>query len=343
MARAHADQYIENFDGGGLGLFDSQVSSGSDQITFDHYSSLARRGYSPFSGDYTARLALTGSATSYLLEAGTVPDNIDAGETWHIWFAMCIPTNFTLDASDFAPVLQLLSSGTAEMVVGIDRSGSDYRITFGQAAATRTLVITRSNSKWHQIEVTYVPAAGTGTIDGFVDGNQVGAQVSGLTSVDITDMRYGISSVGQTINNSAGDLLLGPLWITPDARIYPQTRFGTSKYIITDSMAFVGPCVVDSIQYTDTGANDTCVVTDTDDSASAARGDHNPRAILRIGTAEEVVPGFNTPERFDRGVHLAFTSATLPEAIVTVRGGAPVLSHANYVQRGLKRKDNWAK
>ncbi len=340
MARANSESYAENFDGGTRGNFDSQTNSGSSLITFPHYSELARFGMAPWSGDYVMKCTLSGSATSFLTETGGF-DVVDAGETWHFWFPILVQEDFTLTAGDLCQVFQL-SSGAAQVDFGIRNNSGTYEFYIGQSAATNTRAFTRNNRRWYQMEFTYAPAAGTGTIDWYVDGGQVGAQIGSLTNTDLTQGLLGILTEAETLNSTSGSFLIDSLFMTSDARIYPRRRFDTSKYVVDDGVVFVGPCVVDSIHFTSTVDDDVCIVTDTDDSNTANPGSRDPEMILRVATANDVAPGFSTPVRFERGVHLAFTGTGIFEAVVNVNGGAPVSSHANYVDRGLRRKNKWA-
>ena len=65
--------------------------------------------------------------------------------------------------------------------------------------------------------------------------------------------------------------------------------------------------------------------------------------IVRVATANDVVPAFSPPVRFNRGVRFEFSGTGVWEAIITTKGGSPVMSHANYVHRGNTYTDNWAK
>ena len=358
MARAlDAEFFSENFDGGTLGLFNAQVDSGSSLITFPHYSELARNGTAPWSGDRAMKCTPSGSATSYLhgTAAGNIFTVIDANETFYFWFPICVQADFTLTASDVLPVFQLKSgTTTTEVEFGIQRTaGGDYQFYAGETGATNTITFTRNNKVWHQIELTvHLDAGGgnDGTLDFYVDGNPVGAQITALDQAVITDGWLGISSEGETLDSASGSFLIDQMVMTSDNRIYPQERFPTTKYIHQNEVAFVGPCILDSIHFTSTTQLQQCIITDTDDSISTGRGARAPRMILGGLTAKEVVPGFQSPIKFERGVRLAFVddagtaTATVPfEAVVTVNGGSPVMSHANYVDRGLKRKNQYAK
>ncbi len=343
-----SETVIENFDGGTSGIWGTIQDSGTATATITHWSALAREGLSPFSGDYVARWALSGGDTSYYIDLSATV--VDTSETWHILFTLLIEEDFTLTASDILPIFQMITTNTTTMEMGIRNNAGQYELYAGASGATRTLPITRDNKKWYQIELQMDPVSGgaTGTMDFRVDGNAVGAQIGSLQSADATKMWLGICNEGETLNSTSGHFMISDFILNEDLRVYPRTRFGPSKTIYDDEQVFIGPCRLDSVHFTTETDNQTLILTDTDDSLLTNPGSGEIKQVLKVTSAGEIVPAFNTPQWFYRGIHARFVNnlfvaeATQPRvAMLSVNGGSPVMSHANYVERGMKRVASW--
>jgi len=329
--------FYENFDGGDRGLFNSANDSGTTLIDYPDYKELARSGMAPWQGAHCLRIIHNGTATSDIQEDDGL--DIAAGATLHIWFPICVAADYTLAANDVEIILAIRETGTNEVVFGVDRSGDDYRFFAGETGATRTLVFNRSNSVWHQIELsmTIDNSGPDGTIDFYVDGTQVGGQIATLSQGAITTARYG--AVSGTSATSAGTILLGTI-IADDARVYPRERFPVdTTWVQADTVAFVGKCTLDSASVTGTSTDAVLTLLDTDVyTATGTNFSHEPVVYIRNITANDQAPGFNTPVKFKRGIYAQLTG-TSPQAFISIKEpSSPVLSQGQYVTKGMRQQ-----
>lgn len=326
----------ETFDAGTLGGFDSETDA-SSILDYPDYKELARQGFAPFQGAHALRVRLSGTAVAYVQENDDYDTTADG--TIHVWFPVCIGADVTLSDTDTVILFALQSAGPVnEVVVGLRNNGGVYELFAGETGATRTLAITRSNTRWYQVELSANIDAGggnDGTVDFYVDGAPVGAQITGLNQEVISQAQFGV--VSGTAAGNTGTILLGRI-IADDARIYPRERFPVSTVWVTrDINAFVGPCEIETVQLTGTSTNATVTIYDTDVySSTGVDFSREPVVYTRNITANDQSPSQNTPIQVKKGAYVEL-SGTNPQAWLTLCKGAPVLSHANYVNRGLKR------
>lgn len=326
----------ETWDDGTRGNFDAETDA-SSILDFPDYRELARGGFSPWQGAHALRLRLNGTATANIQEN----DGFDtaAAGVIHLWMPWLIGADLRLADTEAVILFALQSAGPVnEVVFGVRNNGGVYELFCGETGATRTLAITRSNTRWYQIEIRAdIDNAGSndGTIDFYVDGAQVGAQITALDQGAITQAQLG--AVSGTAAGQTGTILCGGV-IADDARVFPRRRFPDDTIWITRDMnAFVGPCTLDTALITGTGTDAVLALYDTDVyDASGIDFSREPVVYVRNVTANDQAPGFNTPVQFRRGVYAVITG-TAPQAWVSIREpSAVVKSGANYVGRGLR-------
>lgn len=327
----------ETFDAGSRGNFDSETDADSI-LDFPHYVELARRGFAPWQGSHALRLALAGASTGYIEEGADFDTAL--GGTIALWLPICIGADFTLNDGDAIILLALQSTGAVnEAVIGIDRSGSAYRLFAGETGATRTLTIARHNTRWLQVELVATIDAGgadNGTLDFYVDGGQVGAQITGLDQAAIAQARLGL--VSGSAAGDTGTVLIGGI-IADDARIYPRTRFPVdTSWITRDMTAWVGPCTIDSAVVTGTGNDATLTILDTDIfEATALSFSREPVAFARNAVAGAMEEAANLPVRCSKGAYVQL-AGTNPQAWVSIARPSDVIQSAPvYISRGQGR------
>lgn len=329
--------FEERFDDGTRGNFNSETDA-SGILDYPHYKELARQGLHPFQGSHALRLRLSGTATANVEET----DGFDtaAAGTIHVWFPVLLGADLTLNDTDTVILFALQSAGPVnEVVVGVRNNGGAYELFCGETGATRTVAVARSNKKWHQVEVRAVidnAGANDGTIDFYVDGAQIGAQIAALDQGAIIQAQFG--AVSGTAAGNRGTILLGGI-MADDARIFPKERFPSDTFWVTrDMTAWVGPCVIDAANVTGTGTDATMTILDTDIyDAAITTFSREPSVYLRNVTANDQAPGFNTPVEIKRGAYVQL-AGTNPQGWVSIRPlcGGVVRSSAGYVDRGLK-------
>lgn len=326
------------FDDGTLGNFDSETDA-SAIFDYPTYRELARSNFAPWNGAHCARARLSGTAVGYVTETGDFDTAADG--TIYVWFSVCIGADLSLTAADTVILFALESAGpVSEVVVGVRNNSGTYELFCGETGATRTLAIVPNNKKWYQIEVAANIDSGgpnDGTVDFYVDGAQVGAQITGLDQAVITQASFG--AVSGTAANNRGTILFGGI-IADDARVYPRERFPNNTFWVTrDINAFVGPCVIDAASVTGTSTDAIMTILDTDNYSSTGTDfSREPVAYLRNVTASDSSPAFNGPIVCKRGAYVQL-AGTSPQGWVTIKeGGTPVMSAAQYVDRGQAKR-----
>lgn len=299
---------------------------------------MARGGFAPWQGAHALRAQLSGAATGLITETGDFDTGLNA--SIFVWFPVCIGPDLVLSDGNAVILFALDSAGPVnEVVFGIRNNGGVYEFFVGETGATRTLAITRNNKRWYQIELScLIDGAGSlGTIDCYVDGSPLGAQITGLTQAAITQARVGV--VSGTAAGNAGTILFGGI-IADDARIYPRTRFhGETVWITRDMVAFLGPCTLDDVRLTGTSTDGVLTILDTDlYEATGVAFSRQPVVYVRQVTANDQAPGQFAPVRCHKGAYVQLTG-TSPQAWLSIAPPSQVvLSTEGYVQRGLKRR-----
>lgn len=330
----------ETWDDGTRGSFDSETDV-SNILDFPHYQELARQGFAPWMGAHALRIRLNGTAVGYVTETGAW-DTAAAG-TIHSLFTVLIGEDVTIAASGAIVIFAMMAGATQEVSFGVRNNGGVYELYVTDSVTTRTFPIVRSNKRWYEVELsTLIDNAGSdnGTIDWYIDGFRAAAQITGADQGAITDLNLGAFS-----GTSAGDkgtILIGNV-MADDARIYPrrQKRFACDKWITKDITAFIGNGQLDACSITGTSSDAVLNIYDTDIFESTGIGfSRAPLIYTRNVTTNDQSPGMTTPIRFTKGVYVQLTG-TAPQAFVSLKdecGDSVVMSDANYIERGRKRK-----
>ena len=322
----------ETFDDGTLGNFDSEVDVGS-VLDFPSYKELSRFGLSPWQGAHALRVRLSGANDAYIQELTAITNQSPVS----FWFPFLVAADVTLDDGDVVNVLEVRStSPTPEAFVAIRRTGANYELVAGQSVTVERNygTITRSNSRWYQVELTVNQVAGT--IDWYVDGGQIGSQITGVSISPLTTIRVG-APAGTSASDS-GTLLVGGL-IADDLRIFPRLRFAAETVWVTrDITAYLGNGTIDSVNFTSTGTDGVLTILDVDVFESGiATFSREPIVYLRNTEVNAQVPGQNLPVSFRRGVYVQLTG-TNPQAWISLKDGGSgvVRSQSNYIDLARK-------
>ena len=321
----------ETFDDGTRGNFDSEVDAGSI-LGFPSYKELSRFGLSPWQGTHALRVSLSGANDAYIEESNAIV----AQSPVRLWFPLLVAADFTLDDGDVVNVLEVRSTDAIpEAFIAVRRSGNDYQLVAGDGVTVQRIygAITRSNSRWYQIELTINQVVGT--IDFYVDGGQVGGQVGGLSIDPLTTLRLG-APAGTSVSDS-GTLLIGGL-IADDTRVFPRLRFAVETIWVTrDITAYLGNGTIDSVNFTSTGTDGILTILDVDVFESSISFSREPIIYLRNTEANAQVPGQNLPVSFRRGVYVQL-AGTNPQAWISLKDGGSgvVRSQSNYIDLARK-------
>ena len=323
----------ETFDDGTRGNFDSEVDAGS-VLDFPSYKELSRFGLSPWQGAHALRVRLSGANDAYVEEGNAITGQSPVS----LWFPLLVGADVTLDDGDRVNVLEVRSSDPVpEAFIAVRRTGTNYELVAGEGAnVLRNYgTITRSNSRWYQIELTYSFSVGTMLIDWYVDGGQVGSQFTSAVS-PLSMIRIGAPS--GTSANDAGTILVGGI-IADDARIFPRLRFAAETVWVTrDITAYLGNGTIDAVNFTSTGTDGVLSILDVDVFESGiATFSREPIVYLRNTEVNAQVPGQNLPVSFRKGIYVQLTG-TNPQAWISLKDGGSgiVRSQSNYIDKAFK-------
>lgn len=322
--------FIEStWDAGTLDSFDSTTDVGSI-LSFPHYKELSRFGLAPWRGSHAMRVVINGVNTAYVQAAAF------AQATQSIWLPICVHDDFTLNDGDNLQIFAFYSAGTTRGgTLSIRRSGSNYQFVANAASGGPEAVFTFAKDKtvYYQLELSLNSA--NGTLDFFVNGGQVGSQLTGLTLVTPLFARMGALN---TAAGQSGILLFGGV-ISDDLRVFPRKRFpDDTDWVTHDRQAFIGSGTVDNAQLTGTSTDGVLSILDTNIFESGITDfSREPIIYTRNTIANAQVPNYQVPVVFHRGLYIQLTG-TNPQAWISLKqhGTQVVMSYANYVDLGRK-------
>jgi hypothetical protein len=331
----------EHFEAGTLGIFDTETDTGS-QLDFPHYATLSRFGLAPYRGAYCCRVKLTGGTTAaYLIETGSL--DTAAAATAHAGFYFYLAPDFTMADTDKFIMFDLESTlnTTSEAAMGLIRTGANVLVWTAQtaAAAAQTLSLGtldppgHPNSclgTWHHVAMsaTNDPGANDGTIDVWLDGVLVGAQITGLNQAAVVNGRLGV--IGPDAGTK-GTILFDD-FIVDNARLYPnKERFPRIFPVTKTQHVFVGPGWVSGAALLTLGADDILTLWDTD----VGNVDDDTGYIVQLdGNVQTAAEG---PFHFKRGCYATISGTNpLGQVFLIVNNETQgVVGPLNYSQRGM--------
>ena len=304
-------------------------------MDFPHYTELARYGMVPYRGAYCARIRLAGGTTTAHVREDTAFDDLDVGVTrWVRWY-FYLGRNFVMTDADKFSMIEFESTlnTTTEVAAGILRDGDNINFWYNEtqaAASASTITLgttTTALNKWYSAELGITLAAGTGTIDGYIN-DLAGTQIASLTQADIVDVKFGV--IGPDAGTS-GTLLLDDL-IYDDAQVYrDRTRYRSQNCHVTFAYdhPIIGPGRF-SIAMTGTGGADIVSLYDTDGGIPNRL---EAVAVLRNVSANETIPGHDIFE-VKHGL-LTIASGTATQSFISIAGGG-LWSDGAIINRGLQ-------
>ena len=308
--------FQENFDAGSRGNFDAETDTNS-KLSFPHYTvALANPPHQiPYRGAYSMFIDLSGgTADAFVSETG---DFDQASEvTRHLRFYFWV-SNLTMAASDRFDIFELLSAtSTVEAAIGIVNTAGTIQIGASETASSTQQLVNLVQNAWHSLELTILidqDADADGTIDFFVDGIQVGSQITSLTHATITSARFG--SIGIDAGTTSGYLLFNEI-VYDDGRVYPfRDRFAENTMLTDNGHAALGPGRLAYVTL-DPGAAADCelLIYDTDE---ANTNDESNLIVPPIRNASASIPVTHEVNRgrgyFRRGCYVSMTG-TNPRA-----------------------------
>lgn len=290
----------KNWETGDASEWDSETDT--DSIgNVRHYTDLVRltRGCVPYSGAYAYHVALAGGTNPANC---TETDDFDtsADGTIYVGFAFWVGNNLTMANNDAFSLFTLDSAGPViEVDLGIVQTSDVQYFRGGDGSTYRTTPLTKNKWYWAEVAAHIDNAGGDdGTIDVYLNGSQVGAQITGVDQGAITQARYGV--VGPDAGTS-GDVVLGPI-AADNGRIgYYFPRYCPNPMVLKTGHIFVGPGTLSGAAITSTGATDTLSLYDTDTAYTTAG---QMKVADLNGSAQSSVGG---PLVFQRGCYAVLT------------------------------------
>ncbi len=328
-----------NFNAGDSSEFASTETDVTGYLNQRSYINLAGRKMPvPYRGAYAAEIDFGTKGTStnpaYYHETTAFDLTAPASAVYlKFYFYAASDPAWTMATTNRFSIFQLNSAAACEFVTDIlYTTAAGYQIVGAQNVTGTDRSCTLEFDKWHCVEAAITINAGAGTLDFYVDGNQIGSQVTTLTNATTTYALYGCT--GPDAGTTSGRYYLGPIYLDDTNRIYPdQERFPFNRLISKTQQIFVGPGHIDSATLLTTGASNDLKLYDTDLGSTAVPED-SYKVNLSISTHTSV----DDPIRFDRGCY-AVLAGTSPRAQIVMTQGSDVpgvIGPIYYSDRGIR-------
>jgi len=309
------------------------------KLDFPHYTELARfpKDPAPYRGANCMRVDLGGGVTqAYVEEQGDL--DIANGTTRYFSFKLFISTDITMGDTDEFEILECWSSGdVAEGGIVLNfTTANGLRLGIGKGAGAQFTGI--STGVWHNIEFQYVSAAGTGTLDAWVD-NVALTQVASLTQAILIQVNLGAFDTAG--GNYPATVTKGKLFFddfkADEGRLYgtEARRWMDDVLIESSGHAFVGPGVIENVTLMDGGSGDSTVIifdSDVGDSNDVA----NTVVELAATANNEIVDPAGMPAQVVRGCYVSL-GGTSSRARIKIKHATAFGSDGAVKSYGLRR------
>lgn len=264
-----------NFEDGTSSPFDSETDTDS-KLSVEHYSTLARLPFVdsiPYRGAYAAlvNLALGTNDAYYQEDVGfDVAANTAAAMRLMFW----ISSDLVMAASDTFDIFRWQSAGpVTEFSMNIQNNAGviTFRGGDGGAGTFRTSPITLN--EWHCAELVINTGTGAnGTCTVYLEGNQLGAQITGITCAALTQAWVG--TVGIDAGTTRGRVLFDQI-VADETRVgcfskrFNMTRLATKTgHLVLGPASIVEADLIQSAAFDETA---TMWDTDTADTSDLSR------------------------------------------------------------------------
>ena len=297
------------FETGDATEFDSETD-GNGVLNIRHYKQLAQQPVNPttnkpmpmpYRGAYMMEVNLAGADTNQYLQED---DDFDtsANATIHAKVVFYVTGDLTMaDTNRFTLFTLQNTSNVDESVIDIRNNSGVIEVLAAETGSASTVRATGLElDKWHTAELkAHIDAGGgdDGTLDFYLDGTQVGAQITSLDQGAITHARVGV--IGVDAGTTAGRVYIGEV-MADDARLYPHPVRNANPRTITKSQhLFVGPGYLDWAALVSSGDSDDVILLFDTDTA-----DTNQAQAFKIELDWDVHTSFSTPTYFQNGCYV---------------------------------------
>lgn len=320
------------FETGASDFDGSLTDTQSKSLGYLHYSdSIRKYGVAPFRGAYLWGIDQSvGTKTTgcYLTQT-----TLDVANTygWAIGLALYVKSNNVMgdgDRTTIACGTSGVQQGTIELYY---TTAAGLQIHFNKTSGTAVgsgKSASLTMDEWHWVEIRgIVQTGGTGTLKGFLDGNQVGATITGLTNVALTDGIVGVFDAEAT--HTAGQIFIDSVIMDTDGSTaevacgYPWPRYPFYTNVTKTGHVFVGPGTLQAASLISVTAADEMKIFDTDRAYSTA-APQNCIVDLVVGAAGELggLHHVEGPIAFYRGCYVVL-SGTNPRGTVRAHISPP--------------------
>lgn len=258
-----------NFEDGTSSPFDSETDTQS-KLSVEHYSVLAKLPFVdsvPYRGAYAALIDLSlGTADAYYQE--DTGFDVAANTAAAMRFAFWISSSLVMATNDTFDLFEWQSAGPInEFTARIINTAGVITFSAGDPGPVsgptfRTSPITLNT--WHVAEL--VINTGTGadaTCTVYLDGQQLGAQITGITCAALTQARLG--AIGIDAGTTRGRILLDQI-VADDTQVGSfSKRFDMTRLATKSGHLLIGPgSIVESDLILSTALDETMTMWDTD-------------------------------------------------------------------------------
>ncbi len=286
-------------------------------------------GVAPYRGNYVDHINIAlGTADAY---AQTTVVTAALGTTIWVRFFLQVTNNLVMATSDRFTILSVQSAGAVEQgTISILNNVGIIQLVAAQTGSTAIGALTVQaefeRDIYHLVELgmTIDSGAADGTLQFWLDGNQVGSTITGLTQAAITQMRLG--AIGIDAGTTAGHLLFDQVvqaltHVDGFYRRYPQVVVLTKSGFIA-----LGPGKIEEYTLVAGGAVDNHMsVYDLDRQPLLGLSDFLGPELTNSHAFEAKVFAYSKKDGyFNRGLYVRLIG-TAPRATVTLGAGQTTL------------------
>lgn len=289
------------------------------KLAVKHFKELGSSyGLTPYRGAYALLVDLTKGVTNAAVLTETSDFDLAAGGSIYVAGRLFVKSLTGLAASDSMSLFVLDSAGpVVEVDLQIYNNAGTYQLRCGDGTTYRACAL--EQNKWIHWEFYAVIDSGggnDGTLDFYVEGTQIGAQITGIDQAAITQARLGF--IANTVAAGTKGFIVHDELIADDARIYPQNpRFSSTVMPTKSAHLFVGPGTIAAASLASTNADDKITFYDTDN------GDTTTAPVAELWTS--ATDSISSPITFNKGCYAVLTG-TEPKGFVSFMSASDVPS-----------------
>lgn len=326
MANSDFFPFEANFQTSNFTEWTSTVDADA-KLTVEHYIPLVQKlgkfsGVFPYRGAYNSHIDLALGTNDAYMQTTVVTAALGATIWIRVFFQ--ITNNLVMATSDRFTIIAVQSGvGTDEATVSILNNAGTIQLVAAETGATAIGAATRqaefSRDEYHTIDlgITVDSGAADGQILFYLDGNQVGTTITGLTQAAITQLRVG--AIGIDAGTTAGHIFFDNVIQSTDSQLgRHQPRFRQVVFLTKSSFIALGPGKMEEYALVSGGAADNHMIVYDLDRQSLPLGDMLGPELANAHPYEAKVFAYSKKDGyFNQGLYVRLTG-TAPRATVTL-------------------------